>query len=207
MREEPADGDTNVLLVCAQALGPSACPSAGQSAFATNAPKCSACRFSTSARSSLAARRSCELPYRGQHVEPRLGVNGIDRDEAVPCERVEQVEVRSSVRSATSTAASSVHPSTNTDKVASMPLLGVVQQPEAPFHGRPQCSLPFWEVDRSAAQCIEASFQPSEQSSRLQHPVRAAASSMARGDRRRAGRSPRWQRRCRRSGRSCGGPP
>ena len=203
MREEPADGDTNVLLVCPQALGPLACPSGANvrhERTEVSAPLLDVGEVLAGGEALPASSRTA--PACGTSA----GVNGIDRDEAVPCERVEQIEVRSSVRSATSTAASTVHPSTNTDKVASMRCSASSSSPK--LHSTvARSSLPFWEVDRSAAQCIEASFQPSEQSSRLQHPVRAAASSMARGDRRRAGRSPRWQRRCRRSGRSCGGPP
>ena len=48
-------------------------------------------------------------------------------------------------------------------------MLGFVEQPEAPFDGRTQRSLPFGEVDRAGAQCVKASFQPREQRSWLQH--------------------------------------
>ncbi len=70
----------------------------------------------------------------------------------------------------TCTAASTVHPSTKTDRVASMCSLRVVEQPDAPFDRRPQRALALGKIDRAGTQGVEATFEPSEQCARFQQP-------------------------------------
>ena len=171
VREEPADGDPEVLLVRPQALGPLGLSFRGpvgvrhQRTEVLGVPP-----LDVGEILAVGEALGGELPHGGQHVEPRPRVNRVDGDEAVPCQRVEQIE-RPVLGEVGDVHRGLDRPPVDEDRQRGQhPLLGFVEEPEAPLDGRPQRSLPFGEVDRAGAQRVEASFQPREQRSWLQHP-------------------------------------
>ena len=161
----------------------SACRSAGQSAFSTSAPKYSACRRSTSAQVRAGGKAlGGQLPYGCEHAEPRPGVGRVDAHQAVPGERIEQIE-RPVLGEIGNVHGRLERPAVDEDRQRGQHLLlGVIEQPDAPFDGRAQRALTFGKVDRAGTQRVEADFR----AERAMHPgssrrVRAAASSMASG--------------------------
>ena len=98
----------------------STCRSAGQLVSVTNSAKYSACRR-RDVGTGVAGRQSFggELPHGHQHAEAWSVVVGDDADEAVAGERVEEVQrLVLACSAATRAAASSVHPSANTDSAS-----------------------------------------------------------------------------------------
>ena len=148
-----------------------ACPSAGQSAFATSAPKCPACRRWTSARSSLSARRSAASSRTAAsmwNLGPGSTASTVTR--LCPASASSRSSVRSSVQTGDVHGGLDRPPVDEDRQRGQHPSLGFVEEPDAPLDGRPQRSLPFGEIDRAGAQGVEASFQPRQQGGWVQHP-------------------------------------
>ena len=208
VREEPADGDPQVLLVGPQALGPLGLSFRRASRRSPRAHRSTPRAASTSARSSLAARRSAANSRTAASMW-NLGPAsvGVDRDEAVPGERIEQIE-RPVLGEIGDVHGRLDRPPVDEDRqVASICCSASSSSPK--LHSTVARSVRC-RSGRSTGPVPKASRLRSSRASKAagsSSRVRAAASSMASGDRRDAGRSPRWRRRCPRSGRSRGGPP
>jgi hypothetical protein len=105
-----------------------------------------------------------QLPDGFQHVEPWPGVGRVDLHEAVPGECIEQIE-RHVFREIGDSRGRLDRPPVSEDREGGEHVpLGVLEQPDAPFNGRPQCALTLGKVDRAGTQGVEAVSEPSEQS-------------------------------------------
>ena len=104
-----------------------------------------------------------ELPYGCEHPESRPDNGRIDADQAVPSERVEQIE-RPIFGEAGNVHGCRDRPAFDKDRQGGEHvLLGVIEQPDAPFDGRAQRALTFGKIHRAGTQSVEATSEPSEQ--------------------------------------------
>ena len=172
VREEPADGDPQVLLLGAQPVGPLALTLGGPVGVLHEcAEVLGVAPFDVGPVRPGGEAFGGELLYRSEHAEPRSGVGHVDGHEAVPGEHVEQVErpVLGEV--------GDVHgrfdgPSLDEDRQGRQHLLlGVLQQSDAPLDGRAEGALALGEIDRPGTQGVETTSEPGEQRSRIQQPA------------------------------------
>ena len=160
VREEPADGDPDVLLVGPHALGPLGLSFRGpvgvrhQRAEVPCVP-----RLDVGEILAVGEALGGELPHGGQHVEPRPGVHRVDGNEAVARQRVEQIERLVLGQTCDVHRGLDLPPVDEDRQRGQHPLLDFFEEPEAPLDRRPQRSLPFGEIDRAGAQGVEAAFQ------------------------------------------------
>ena len=208
--EEPADGDPQVLLLGPQALGPLGLSLRGPVGVlherAEVLARAAARRRPASARAARRSAASSRTDASMRNLGPASVASTLTR--LCPASASSRSSVRSSVRSETCTAASSVQPSTKTDSVASISLLRVVEQPDAPLDGRAQRALTLGRSTGPVPSASRLTSEPGQQCRRARAagcgppPARWRAAG-----RRGAGRSRRRPSRCPRSGRSRSGRP
>ncbi len=164
MADEPPDGDAQVLLLGSQALGPFGVAFSGPLGVVHERAEV----LRVSLRDSVAVRArgeafGGELSNGREHAEPWPGVGGDDAHEAVPGERIQQVEhlvlgALGNVR------CGGDRPSVDEDRQAGQQVpLRVVEEVDAPFDGGAEGALPFGEIDRAGTQRVEHVLEPSEQ--------------------------------------------
>ena len=149
VRQEPADGDSDVLLVRPQPLRPLRLPLAGPVGVLHHRGEVLGV---TPLRLVLIGSShepfGGELADRREHAEPRARLRDIDVHEAVSGERIEQIEDAvlgdiGDVRRRFD------RPASFEDRQRGQQVqLGVVEQPEAPLHRGPDRALPLRKVDR-----------------------------------------------------------
>ena len=167
--EEPADGDPQVLLLGPQPLGPLGLSFGGpvgvlhERTEVLGVPPLDVGQVGAGGEA-----LGGQLPHRCEHAEPRPGVGRVDVHEAVPGERVEQIE-RPVLGEIGDVHGRLDRPAVDEDRQGGQHvLLGVVEQPDAPFDGRAQRALALGKIDRAGAQGVEATSEPGEQRIRFQ---------------------------------------
>jgi hypothetical protein len=169
VRQEPADGDTDVLLLGPHPLGPRRLPFPGPVVCRHEATEVfGMLPLDVGQPRAAGEALGRELAHRCQHAEPRSGIDCLDLHKAVPDEGVEQVQ--DLIVGEAGDVHGGVHrPALDEDREHLQHLLlRSIEQPEAPLDGRAQRALTLRQVRRAGAEGVEAVFEPSEQRTRFQ---------------------------------------